>query len=132
VFQTYAGIMDESDVADERLRKPMGYYSALYGASGLQPSSAFVDDASFLKLQELSVRYQLPTSLMGRIPVARGLSGLGLSVIGRNLLTWTDYDGYDPDVGRTGGGTGSAVLARVDGYDYPNFRTVTFGIDITF
>jgi hypothetical protein len=91
-----------------------------------------VDDASFVKLQELSVRYQLPTSLMGRIPVARGLSGLGLSVIGRNLLTWTDYDGYDPDVGRTGGGTGSAVLARVDGYDYPNFRTVTFGIDITF
>jgi TonB-linked SusC/RagA family outer membrane protein len=132
VFQSYAGIMDESDNPDERLRKPMGYYSALYGASGLQPSSAFVDDASFIKLQELSLRYQLPTSLLSRIPVASGLSGLGLSVIGRNLLTWTDYDGYDPDVGADGGGVGSAVLARVDGYSYPNFRTVTFGIDITF
>jgi TonB-linked SusC/RagA family outer membrane protein len=132
VFQSYAGIMDESGTPDEDLRKPLGYYSAIYGASGLQPSSAFVDDASFVKLQELSLRYQVPTSLLGRVPLARGFSGLGLTVIGRNLLTWTDYDGYDPDVGRSGGGVGSAVLARVDGFDYPNFRTVTFGIDITF
>jgi hypothetical protein len=132
VFQSYAGIMDQSGVPDDRQKKPMGYYSAIYGASGLQPSSAFVDDASFVKLQEVSLRYQIPSSILGRLPVASGLGGLGLTVVGRNLLTWTDYDGYDPDVGRTGGGTGSAVLARVDGYDYPNFRTVTFGIDITF
>jgi TonB-linked SusC/RagA family outer membrane protein len=131
VFQSYAGIMDQSN-EPEAQRKPLGYYATLYGASGLQPSSAFVDDASFIKLQELSLRYQLPASLLDRVPVARGFRGLGLSVVGRNLLTWTDYDGYDPDVGRTGGGTGSAVLARVDGYDYPNFRTVTFGIDISF
>jgi TonB-linked SusC/RagA family outer membrane protein len=131
VFQSYAGIMDQSNVA-ERARKPLGYYSTLYGASGLQPSSAFVDDASFVKLQEVALRYQIPTSLLERVPVARGFRGIGLSVVGRNLLTWTDYDGYDPDVGRTGGGTGSAVLARVDGFDYPNFRTFTFGLDINF
>jgi hypothetical protein len=66
------------------------------------------------------------------MPIARALSALTLSAVGRNLLTWTDYDGYDPDVGSTGGGVGSAVLARVDGFSYPNFRTLTLGVEITF
>ena len=132
VFQGYAGIMDEAGNPDEGLKKPMGYYSALYGASGLQPSSAFVDDASFIKLRELSLSYRFNRDQLGLLPVVRGLSGLTLSAVGRNVLTWTNYDGYDPDVGSTGGGVGSAVLARVDGYSYPNFRTLTLGVEITF
>jgi len=130
-FQGYSGIMDQSGVA-ENLRKPIGYYETLYGASGLQPSSAFVDDASFIKLREVSVRYRASRDLMDRTPLTRGFENVTFSVTGRNLLTWTDYDGYDPDVGSTGGGTGSAALARVDGFSYPNFRTVTFGFEINF
>ena len=132
VFQGYAGIMDEYSNPDESLKKPMGYYSALYGASGLQPSSAFVDDASFIKLRELSLAYRFTRDELNAIPLIRGLSGLTLSAVGRNVWTHTNYDGYDPDVGSTGGGTGSAVLARVDGYSYPNFRTLTLGVEITF
>jgi len=131
-FQGYSGIMDESGESNERLRKPMGYYSALYGASGLQPSSAFVDDASFIKLREMSVSYRLTGQQLSRFPFARSLEALTLSAVGRNLLTWTNYDGYDPDVGATGGGVGSAALARVDGFSYPNFRTLTLGVEITF
>jgi TonB-linked SusC/RagA family outer membrane protein len=130
-FQSYSGIMDQRNVP-ENLRKPVGYYDRLYGASGLQPSSAFVDDASFIKLRELSVRYRVPRNFMDRTAFSRGIENLSLSVTGRNLLTWTDYDGYDPDVGSTGGGPGSAALARVDGFSYPNFRTVTFGFEINF
>jgi TonB-linked SusC/RagA family outer membrane protein len=130
-FQSYSGIMDQSGVAEE-LQKPTGYYDRLYGASGLQPSSAFIDDASYIKLRELSVRYSLPRSVLDRIPLARSTSGIAMSLVGRNLLTWTDYDGYDPDVGSTGGGVGSAVIARVDGYSYPNFRTLTFGFELIF
>jgi hypothetical protein len=131
-FQSYSGIMDESGNPNEDLRKPMGYYSALYGASGLQASSAFVDDASFIKLREVAVSYRFSGDQLSRMPIARALSALTLSAVGRNVLTWTDYDGYDPDVGSTGGGVGSAVLARVDGYSYPNFRTLTLGVEITF
>jgi hypothetical protein len=131
-FQSYSGIMDESGEPNEALRKPMGYYSALYGASGLQPSSAFVDDGSFIKLREMAVSYRFDSDQLSRMPIARALSALTLSAVGRNLLTWTDYDGYDPDVGSTGGGVGSAVLARVDGFSYPNFRTLTLGVEITF
>ncbi len=131
VFQSYAGIMDQSRVP-EADQKPVGYYDRLYGASGLQPSSAFVDDASFIKLREISVRYRASRELLGRLPVARGFDGFTLSVTGRNLYTWSNYDGYDPDVGSTGGGVGSANIARVDGFSYPAFRTVTLGIELNF
>ena len=131
-FQAYSGIMNQSGVADESLRKPTGYYDRLYGASGLQPSSAFVDDASFIKLRELSLRYRPSASLLSRLPVVSGFEGLTLSVTGRNVYTWSDYDGYDPDVGETGGAVGSAIIARVDGYNYPSFRTWTFGLEINF
>jgi TonB-dependent starch-binding outer membrane protein SusC len=60
------------------------------------------------------------------------MESVTFSVTGRNLLTWTNYDGYDPDVGETGGGPGSAVISRQDGHNSPNFRTVTFGVEIIF
>jgi TonB-linked SusC/RagA family outer membrane protein len=132
VFQGYAGIMDESGNPDEDLKKPLGYYDRLYGASGLQPSSAFVDDAGYIKLQEVQLRYRASRNVLDRLPVARGFEAMTFSVTGNNLLTWTDYDGYDPEVGSTGGGTGSAALARVDGYSYPPYRTIKFGIELNF
>jgi TonB-linked SusC/RagA family outer membrane protein len=131
VFQSYAGIMDQSD-RPESDQKPLGYYNALYSVSGLAPSSRFVEDASFLKLRELAVRYRFGQDALAPIPGIRAFDGVTLSAIGRNLFTWSDYDGYDPEVGRGGGGTGSAALARVDGFNYPNFRTFTFGLELNF
>jgi TonB-linked SusC/RagA family outer membrane protein len=130
-FQSYSGIMDQSG-KPENLKKPTGYYDRLYGASGLVPSSAFVDDASFIKLQELSVRYRADRNALQPIPFMGQVNAMSLTLTGRNLYTWTDYDGYDPDVGETGGGPGSAALARQDGFNSPNFRTVTFGVEIIF
>ena len=130
-FQGYSGIMDQSDVPDN-MRKPIGYYSRLYGASGLQPSSAFVDDASFIKLREVTLRFTPGRGLLDRVPGVSALDGLTFTATGRNLLTWSDYDGYDPDVGRSGGGTGSAAIARVDGFSYPNFRQLTLGVELNF
>jgi TonB-linked SusC/RagA family outer membrane protein len=130
-FQSYSGIMDQSG-QPEALQKPTGYYSRLYGASGLQPSSAFVHDGSFVKLRELSLRYRPSAEFLSRLPLARGLDGMTLSITGRNLITWSDYDGYDPDVGESGGNIGSASLGRVDGYNYPPFRTLTLGVELNF
>jgi TonB-linked SusC/RagA family outer membrane protein len=130
-FQSYSGIMDQSGKPEDQ-RKPVGYYDRLYGVSGLVPSSAFVDDASYIKLSEVQLRYRAGRGLLDRLPVARGFEAITFSVTGNNLLTWTDYDGYDPDVGSTGGGTGSAALARVDGYSYPSYRTVKFGLELNF
>lgn len=130
-FQSYSGIMDQSGKPEE-LKKPVGYYDRLYGASGLVPSSAFVNDASFVKLQELSVRYRADANALSRIPFVDAMNSMTFTLTGRNLYTWTKYDGYDPDVGETGGGPGSAVLSRQDGFNSPNFRTFTFGVEIVF
>jgi TonB-linked SusC/RagA family outer membrane protein len=132
LFRSNIDIMNQAGVPLDQA-KPIGYYQALYGGlGGLQPSDVFVEDASFVKLQELSLRYRMSQDQLERVPGLSTLSNLGLSVSGRNLFTWTDYRGYDPEVGAPGGDTGSAALARVDGFRYPNFRTWTFGVEITF
>ncbi len=103
------------------LKKPIEYYVNLYAAN--TPTSYFVEDASFVKLRELSVRYRLPTSFTSNL--ARiGVSGMGISLIGRNILTFTNYSGYDPEVGNT--------ILRLDSFDYPRYRTFTTSVDITF
>ncbi|MGH7476483.1 MAG: SusC/RagA family TonB-linked outer membrane protein [Longimicrobiales bacterium] len=129
-FRRNTGIMDQTGVSETQ-RKPLGYYDALYGVSGLQPSNVFVEDGSFVKLREVSVGYRLSPDLLA-LPGLDRFSGIGLSLVGRNLLTWTDYRGYDPEIGSGGGETGSAALARVDGYQYPNFRTWTAAIELIF
>ena len=47
-------------------------------------------------------------------------------------MTFTSYASYDPETGSGGGEVGSAAVARVDGYQYPNFRTFTGAIEINF
>ena len=108
-------------------KKPTIYYRDFYHVNA--PNSWYVEDGTFLKLRELAVKYDL-ASLVDLRGV--GINALKLGIVGRNLITWTDYKGYDPEVGRTGGQTGSAVNARVDSYTYPNYRTFSFTLDMDF
>ena len=105
----------------QEYKKPVEYYVALYAANN--PTDYFVEDASFIKLRELSLKYRLPprfTTSLARV----GAQGMSLSLIGRNLITITDYKGYDPEVG--------TVLNRLDSFAYPRYRTVTGSVEITF
>jgi hypothetical protein len=105
----------------QELKKTTDYYAQLYAANN--PTDYFVEDASFIKLRELSVRYTLPsrfTTALNRL----GASGLSMSLIGRNMLTFTDYKGYDPEVG--------SVINRLDSFDYPRYRTITGAIEVVF
>jgi TonB-linked SusC/RagA family outer membrane protein len=132
LFNQRGGELDQAG-KDSTLYKPVGYYSSssgLYNALG--PNSHFVEDGSFVKLRELAVRYTLGESLLGRVPGVSALDRVTVGLIGRNLVTWTDYSGYDPEVGYSGGRAGSAVLNRFDRYGYPNFRTLTASVEIGF
>jgi TonB-linked SusC/RagA family outer membrane protein len=105
----------------EELKKPVEYYQALYSAN--DPTDYFVEDASFVKLREVSVRYRLGKGIIDK--VARlGVKGASLSLIGRNLYTSTPYSGYDPEVGGT--------IVRLDSFEYPRYRTITGSIEINF
>jgi TonB-linked SusC/RagA family outer membrane protein len=131
IFKDLGGIMDQTGVP-ENLQKPVGYYGTLYNVSGLRANSFFVEDGSFVKLRELNLRYRLAGETLERLPGLSTFSAMTFNVIGRNLATWTNYRGFDPEVGRGGGQTGSAALARVEGYQYPPFRTWTFSLDLNF
>jgi TonB-linked SusC/RagA family outer membrane protein len=105
----------------QELKKTTDYYVALYAANS--PTDWFVEDASFLKLRELSLKYRLPRSFNAAL-ARLGANQASLSLIGRNLLTFTSYKGYDPEVG--------TVLNRLDSFDYPRYRTLTGSVEIIF
>jgi len=73
----------------------------------VQNGSSFIDeytqDASFTKLRELALTYALPPSVANR---AR-LNTASVTIAGRNLLTWTDYKGLEPEASFIGGSRGS-------------------------
>jgi hypothetical protein len=86
-----------------------------------------VQPGGFVKLREASVRYKVPTSavsLLNRF----GARGITLGLVGRNLLTWTDYRGYDPEVSDSNFPT----TIRLDSFGYPRYRTFTGSVQIDF
>ena len=128
-FERYHG--DNDQQAIDGNAKPSGYYGALY--SNLNPpNSHFVEDGSFVKLRELSLRWTLGDRALGGLPVLRGGERVTLSVVGRNLFSIDDYTGYDPEVGAGSSTAGSAAIARFDGFNYPNMRTLTAAIELSF
>jgi hypothetical protein len=60
----------------------------------------YIEDADFIKWRELSVRVGIPERLAARVP---SLKGASITFAGRNLRTWTDYTGLDPELNETGG-----------------------------
>lgn len=102
-------------------KKTTDYYSALYAANLI--NDWFIEDGSYVKLREASLRWQVPSTMLESIPFA-SIESMSLFVIGRNLLTWTDYKGFDPEVG--------TPIERIDSFTYPQFRTVTAGVEFSF
>ncbi len=132
-FKRMTGYYDQDPNLPENQKKPLGYWDAWYsGSGGLGPNNEFVEDGSFTKLREVSLSYRFRQDQLSGVPGLDRFHGIGISVTGRNLYTWTSYRGYDPEIGKTGGDTGSAAIARVDGYTYPNFRTWTAALELIF
>ena len=94
-------------------------------------STRYLHDASFLRLQNLSIGYNIPRSILDKI----GLGGLRVYASGQNLLLITDYPGYDPEVNAYGGDGAVSTANQLRGFDlsgYPAVRTYTFGLSATF
>ncbi|MCO4098709.1 SusC/RagA family TonB-linked outer membrane protein [Gemmatimonas sp.] len=86
-------------------------------------STRMIEDGSFMRLQELTLGYRLPSKL------ARSLraDNARLYITGRNLATWDKYLGYNADVNSSGANANTVM--GVDYYAYPLARTFTFGIN---
>jgi len=93
------------------------------GNSGArQISTRMLESGSYTRLQEVTLGYRIPSSLM-RIG---GLQNTRLYVSGHNLATFTGYRGYNPDVNSSG--SSSSIGLGSDFYAYPLARTYSVGI----
>ena len=88
-------------------------------------SSRFVEDGSYIRLKSATLSYQLPNSLLSRIKAGAAK----LYVTGENLLTGTDYKGFDPEVNYAGG---SNTVQGIDFGTYPQTRNIIFGLNVSF
>lgn len=109
----------------EEEKKIVDYYQKLYSVNAI--NDWFVEDGTYTKLREVSLRYSFDRQLVERLFGNVGINRVAISLIGRNLVTWTDYTGFDPEVG-----AGDATRQRFDGFGYPNFRTLTASLEIEF
>lgn len=97
--------------------------ASFYGDSDArQISDRFIEDGSYLRLQDLTIGYQLPDRWAGAV----GMANARFYIRGQNLWTSTDYSGYNPEV-NSNGSTSNASLAT-DFYAYPLARTWSFGV----
>jgi hypothetical protein len=95
-------------------------------------SSRFVEDASYLRIQNISLGYTLPKRWTTKIR----LDKLRVYATLQNVYTFTGYTGYDPEIGSTQGQYSysgqSMLMYGVDTGRIPTPRIYTFGIDLTF
>lgn len=87
-------------------------------------SENFIHDASFIKLRNVSIGYDLPTSWLDTTP----FSTVSFSVTANNIILWTPWKGYDPEsfsAGAGGNGTGFTGLG------YPGVRSFLFSLNFS-
>jgi len=91
----------------------------------LHMSDRYLEDGSYIRLQLVTLAYDLPKSVSQKLKTGN----IRLYISGKNLLTFTDYTGFDPEVGRFGT---SNIRQGYDLGGYPSARTVLAGASINF
>jgi len=91
-------------------------------------SSEFIEDASYLRLNTLTIGYTLPKNLTKKV----GISNVRIYFTGSNLFCITGYNGIDPDVNTRPGGQDGFPVPNYDWNSYPRARTYTFGLNVAF
>ena len=102
-------------------------YALPYNEYGLI-NSEFIEDASYLRLNTLTIGYTIPKYLTKKV----GISNLRVYFTGGNLFCISGYSGMDPDVNTRPSGKDGYQTPNYDWDSYPRARTYTFGLNVTF
>jgi hypothetical protein len=100
-------------------------------SNGDRMSSRYVEDGSYIRLKDLTLSYNLPKSISDKLYV----QGLKVYVTGVNLLTLTNFEGWDPEVTSTGTNRSQSALNVEQGVEYystPQSKGYTLGLNVTF
>jgi TonB-linked SusC/RagA family outer membrane protein len=110
-------VVNGDTVVNDRKVTAQAYHKSLTNIS-----EHWVYDATFVKLREVRLGYEVPTSFSRRM----GVRGLSVALVGRNLALWTDAPNIDPET--------SFNASNVQGFEYgqlPSARSVGFNISVT-
>lgn len=88
-------------------------------------STRFIEDGSYLRIQNISLGYTLPQAWVSKISLQR----IRLYANVQNVYTFTNYSGYDPEIGAF---NQNAMLQNVDMGRYPTPRVYTLGVNVDF
>ena len=91
-------------------------------------STRFLEDADFLRLNNLTLGYNLDTE---KLAINNAIKRARISLTGQNLFVLTKYSGFDPEV-NTGNTAGGIQTFGIDRFSYPAARTFLLALDITF
>jgi len=94
-------------------------YSFTDANSNIRVSDRYVEDGSFVKIKNIQLGYTFPSSLVGRV-----FSSARIYVQAKNLVTFTKYSGFDPEI------PGGILDTGIDRGAYPQPRTYAIGLDL--
>jgi len=125
------GRTNQLGIARERWRSPEEpgngtMYNANIDIRGVRrdPSSAYMEDGSYLRVRNITLGYAFSAPLLEKIRIA----GARVYISSQNPFTFSEYSGYNPEVSSYH----SAVTPGVDYQNYPLAKNLVFGINITF
>ena len=134
---SYAELVNDNTLRHNRLTEqvdnfwtpsnPDGIYALYHANPAINPFR--YENRSFVRLQDITLSYDLPATWMKKI----GMDGINLYVSGKNLLTFTGWNGWDPEPDMTYqdiNGQNRRTGSRYE--DRPIMKSVTFGININF
>lgn len=105
-------------------------YTFIDDNNNIRPSDRYVEDGSFIKIKNLVIGYTIPPSLYKN----KVFSKISVYAQVKNLYTFTEYKGFDPEItGNAGNPNNASILnTGVDRGEYPQSRTYSIGLDLKF
>lgn len=94
----------------------------LVAGNGTEDSTRYLKSTDYIRLKNLTLGYNIPKTITD----TAGISNARVYLSGFNLLTFTDYDGYDPESRSDAGGVGQVF------YSAPAAKTIAIGVDLSF
>ena len=86
-------------------------------------SSLWIEDASYIRLKNIRLSYDLPKQIAKKI----NLESVSFSLMMQNFFTWSNYSGFDPELPGK-----SAFTVGYDDVSYPRAKDILFGINVNF
>ncbi len=119
-FYGFCGALADPNASLDAQAAFIGSQFAQFGATPY----GYMEDATFVKWRELSVRFGVPEAMGNRVRLLRGAA---VTLSGRNLKTWTDYTGLDPEINEGGGN----AFTQAEFNTQPPVRTFSLRLDFS-